>query len=125
MRPRGLIGQGLIVLVGVMLAYLYSGFNAAGAVMFGGLVAVANAGLLMWRMRTAGLGRHVSAQRVLWRVYRTGLERFALVGMLLVLGMVLFQQDRSAVVAGLVLGQLAWLVVAPVNGFKGPASFKD
>jgi len=124
-RPRGLIGQGLIVLAGVMLAYLHGGFIAAGAAMFGGLVAVANAGLLMWRMRSAGLSEHASAQRVLWRVYRTGLERFALVGMLLALGMVLFEQDRSAVVAGLVLGQLAWLVVAPANGFKGPASFKD
>jgi len=108
-----------------MLAYLYGGFIAAGAAMFGGLVAVANAGLLMWRMRSADLSGHGSAQRVLWRVYRTGLERFALVGMLLALGMVLFEQDRSAVVAGMVLGQLAWLVVAPANGFKGPASFKD
>ena len=125
MRPRGLLGQGMIVLVGVMLAYLHGGLIAAGAAMFGGLVAVANTGLLMWRMRSAGPGEYGSAQRVLWRVYRTGLERFALVGVLLALGMVLFEQDRSAVVAGLVLGQLAWLVVAPTSGVKGPASFKD
>ena len=125
MRPRGLIGQGLIVLVGVILVYLYGGLVAAVAAMFGGLVAVANTGLLMWRMRSAGLCECGCAQRVLWRVYRTGVERFALVGILLALGMVLFEQDRSAMVAGLVLGQLAWLVVAPANGFKGPASFKD
>lgn len=125
MKPTALIGQGLIVLVGAVLAYLLGGFTAACAVMFGCLVAVASAALLMWRMRAAEKRESGDARQELRLMYRTGLERFALVAALLASGMGPLGLDRLGVVAGLILGQLAWIIAASAGGLKGRTNFKD
>lgn len=118
-----LMVQGLLVLVGVVLAYLLGGFTAACAVMFGGWVTVASAALLVWRMRAAEKRESGNARQELLFIYRTGLERFALVVILLAAGMGPFGLDRLGVVAGLILGQLAWLIAASASGLKGPDEF--
>jgi len=108
----------MIVLVGVVLAYLPGGFTAACAVMFGGLVTVAGAALLMWRMRKAEQRESGNARQELWLIYRTGLDRFVLVAALLAAGMGPLGLDRLGVVAGLILGQMAWIIAASASGLK-------
>lgn len=93
-----------------ILVYLVYGQANATATGFGGLVALANSGLLAWRMRVAKRCDDTDAQRNLRMVYRTGLERFALVVFFLALGMGVLKLDPAVMIAGFVLGQMAWLI---------------
>lgn len=118
------------MLFGGLLAYgFFGGGNAALATLYGGLIAMLNAGLLLWRMRyaqhraemqqDAGSDRRaagVNAQQDLRLIYRTGFERLLLAGVLLALGMGPLKLDPLAVVAGFVLGQCAWLVAVAAGG---------
>ena len=105
-----LLVQGGVLLVAAILVYLVYGQASAMAVASGGLVALANSGLLAWRMRGAERGAGTDAQQDLRMLYRTGLERFALVVFFLALGMGVVKLDPPVMIAGFVLGQLAWLV---------------
>ena len=125
LRLRSLVVQGMLVLLGVVLAYRIAGFAAAYGALFGGLVAVASAALLVWRMCAAEKSESRNAQQALRLIYRTGLERFALVVMLLAAGMGPLGLDRLGVVAGLILGQMAWLIAVSASGLKGRTNFKD
>ncbi len=143
---RILLLQAAVVLFGGLLAYgFFGGRSAALATLYGGLIAMLNAGLLLWRMHRAGMHkcrqRHdcmdaggratqgavaedagsdpragVNAQQDLRLIYRTGFERLLLAGVLLALGMGPLKLDPFAVVAGFVLGQCAWLVAVAVGG---------
>ena len=105
-----LLVQGGSVLVAAILVYAVYGQASAMAVVFGGLVALANSGLLAWRMRVAKRRVDTDAQQDLRMLYRTSLERFALVVFFLALGMGVLKLDPPVMIAGFVLGQLAWLV---------------
>lgn len=115
----------MLVLLGVVLAYRIAGVAAAKGALFGGLVAEASAALLVWRMRAAEQRESKNAQQELRLIYRTSLERFALVVMLLAAGMGPLGLDRLGVVAGLILGQMAWLIAVSASGLKGRMNFKD
>jgi hypothetical protein len=56
-------------------------------------------------------------------MYRTGLERFALVAAFLAAGMGPLGLDRLGVVTGLISGQLAWIIAASASGLTGPDKF--
>lgn len=126
---RILLLQAVAVMFGGLLAYgFFGGGSAALAALYGGLIAMLNAGLLLWRMRfaqhraemrqDAGSDRRadVNAQQDLRLIYRTGFERLLLAGVLLALGMGPLKLDPLAVVAGFVLGQCAWLVAVAAGG---------
>lgn len=121
-KPKFPTGQTLLlqaaaVLFGVVLAYrFFGGGSAALATLYGGLVAVLNAGFLLWRMRSAQRRAGLDVQQDLRLIYRTGLERLLLAGALLALGMGLAKLDPLALVAGFVLGQWAWLVAVAAGG---------
>ena len=126
---RILLPQAAVVLFAGLLVYgFFGGRSAALATLYGGLVAILNAGLLLWRMRFAQHRAEmrqdagsdpragVNAQQDLRLIYRTGFERLLLAGVLLALGMGPLKLDPFAVVAGFVLGQCAWLVAVAVGG---------
>jgi len=113
---RALLVQGVLVLVGAGLVYVVYGQANAFAVIFGGLVALANSVLLAWRMRAAKRLINTDAQQNLRMLYRTGLERFVLVVVFLALGMGVLKLDPLVLIAGFVLGQLAWLVGVTISG---------
>ncbi|MHB1245812.1 MAG: ATP synthase subunit I [Sulfuriferula sp.] len=105
-----LLVQGGCVLMAALLVYWVYGQASAMAAAFGGLVALANSGLLAWRMRVAKRRDDTDAQQDLRMIYRTGLERFVLVVFFLALGMGVLKLDPPVMIAGFVLGQVAWLI---------------
>ena len=113
---RALLVQGALVLAAALLVYATYGQASAVAGISGGLVALANSGLLAWRMWTARRLNKTDAQRDLRMLYRTGLERFALVAIFLTLGMGILKLDPLIMIAGFVLGQLGWLVGVTMSG---------
>nr|WP_232522252.1 ATP synthase subunit I [Sulfuriferula plumbiphila] len=101
-----------------MPVYAVSGQATAFAVVFGGFVALANSAVLAWRMRAARRLINTDVQQDLRMLYRTGLERFVLVVAFLALGMGVLKLDPLALIAGFVLGQLAWLVGVTISGVR-------
>jgi ATP synthase protein I len=101
----------VLLLAGVIVSRLW-GQAAAEAAMYGALIALANTGLLMWRMRRSARGES-GARRPLKGAYRSSVERFALVTLLLGVGMGLVKLQPLALTLGFTLGQLAW-IVAPL-----------
>lgn len=113
---RALLVQGALVLAAATLVGAIYGQANALAVIFGGLVALANSVLLAWRMRAAKRRVNTVVQQDLRMLYRTGMERFVLVVALLALGMGVLKLGSPALIAGFVLGQLAWLIGVTTSG---------
>jgi len=104
------------VLVAAILVYAIYGQARTLAVIYGGLVTLANSILLAWRMRAAKRRINPDVGQDLRMLYRTSLERFVLVVAFLALGMGILKLDPLALIAGFVLGQLAWLVGVTTSG---------
>lgn len=104
------------VVVGA-LGYVLQGEMVAKAVLYGGTVALMGTLLLLWRMRRSERSMLLEAHQHVWLFYRSGLERFLVVCVLLALGMGPFNLVPFAVLIGFVAGQLAW-VIAPLQREK-------
>jgi ATP synthase protein I len=104
---RLLAWQLLPVLVVSGVFFWRSGANAAAAVWFGGGVAACNGLLLAWRRHHAASGRALSAGESLRLLYRTALERFVMVALLLALGLGVLKLHPLALLTGFLVGQLA------------------
>lgn len=105
--------QCAITITGSALAYLVVTHQAAGSVAYGGSVALANALWLSWRLGQAERQENTGAEKCLRHAYRTAIERFAGVLLLLALGFKLLQLAPLWLLAGFVAGQSAWLL-API-----------
>jgi ATP synthase protein I len=114
-----LIALQLVIMAAVSIVfYLRSGIYAAGSAWFGGITAMLNVLLLLWRRHRADAGRALSAGRSLWVLYRTALERFVMVVLLFALGMGVLKLDPLALLTGFVVGQLALVLI----GMKGKSA---
>jgi uncharacterized Tic20 family protein len=102
---------GVICLV-VVVAGLWAGLGTALALLYGGLVAVANGALLVWRWHKGARDFHCDAGRHLRSFYRSALERFLVVLVLLAAGFALTGGHRIALLAGFAVGQLAWILTS-------------
>lgn len=117
------------MLVATMLAQLFVALaGSAGAmalhtpghaksVLWGGLTALANTALLTWRL-AYGDRPTLNAQHQLRLMYRSSLERFFVVAMLLVLGVLQRELAPLPVLLGFLAGQLTLLVVLISSGMK-------
>lgn len=101
-----------VILTGVVFAgfWVRAGLPAAMPVWAGGLAAVANMVWLHWRRWSAANRPALNAEKSLMLLYRTVLERFAVVVLLLYLAMGPLGLDPGSVVAGFVAGQLGLIV---------------
>ena len=108
-------------LIGLLLAVIavyFVGNSLFGiSVLWGGVTALANTVLLWCRMRpernpTADPHRHLRM------MYRSSLERFFVVAVLLVLGMMKLHLVPLAILLGFVAGQVALVVVPLIRGLK-------
>jgi ATP synthase protein I len=112
---RDRIGAALrlqLVLVGVVACVFYalSGRFPALSVLFGGAMAAFNQVLLEWRRYQADSGRVLSAGQSLWALYRSAIERFALVLALFALGMGVLRLEPMPLLIGFIAGQLGLFV---------------
>ena len=103
-------------------AYVVAGPGAAKGALFGGFVAVCNAGMIGWRMGRGG--NDPDAHRHLQLAYRASVERFLLVCALLAAGLGLLRLAPLYLVGGFVAGQLA-LMVSSVLTWKSVAWLPD
>ena len=82
------------------------------AVLLGGLVAVANSSLLVWRWHKGARDFHCDAAKHLRSFYRSAMERFFVVVALLAVGFVLMKDHTMALLMGFVVGQISWLLAS-------------
>jgi uncharacterized oligopeptide transporter (OPT) family protein len=101
--------QAGIVVVSALLAAWVLDVPAALALAYGGAVATANVALLFWRWWQGKDVFHCDTQRHVRTFFRSSLERFFVVGILLAVGFLLLKLKPIALVAGFVVGQLAWM----------------
>ncbi|MEO1766757.1 ATP synthase subunit I [Thiobacter aerophilum] len=115
-HPGQVLHLQLVLLVLVTgIAWQLEGPAAAEAAFWGVLIALANTGLLMWRMRRGEQGAAMAC-RPLAGAYRSSLERFALVALLLGLGLAGMGLEPLALTAGFVVGQLGWFIAPLLRG---------
>ena len=113
----GRIGPALgtqLVLVGLAAIgfFTLSGQFQALSALFGGAMAVLNLVLLGWRRKQADSGRALTAGQSLWALYRSAIERFALVLALFALGMGVLRLEPLPLLTGFIAGQLGLFVTA-------------
>lgn len=110
---RGLSLQALIATLGGLIWAALGSASLAWGWAAGAVIAVAHSGLLVWRWSqgrrvvTSDPSRHVKA------FYRSVIERYALVVVLLATVLGGFPNlDARTVLAGFVMGQVGWLAAA-------------
>ena len=103
------------MLIAAMLAWAWHGAEAGESALYGGLVAMLNAGLLVWRWWRGRHDYHCDGQRHLRMFHRSSLERFFIVGILLALGMSGFRLAPLAILAGFIVGQFAWIIAVATH----------
>jgi hypothetical protein len=98
-----------VVVTGVLGWYLKDDLFAL-ALLFGGLVAVVNSGMLVVRWRQGLKDYHCDGRRHLKSFNRSMLERFFVVGMLLAAGFKFLNLPQLVMLAGFIVGQTAWVI---------------
>lgn len=102
--------QGSLIVAAVILAWIWRGGEIAVAAMYGGSVALANVGLLVWRWHGGRYDYHCDGGRHLRQFHRSTLERFFVVGLALALGMYGLKLEPLAILLGFIVGQTAWVI---------------
>mgnify|MGYP001162139717 CR=1 FL=1 len=106
------------VIVGI-IAYALEGEEEAIAVVYGGAVALVGTLLLLWRMQSVKNNTLMDAKYYLWIFYRSGLERFLALSILLAMGMGMLELVPLAVLIGFVVSQLVWIIAPLQDTNKG------
>ncbi len=104
--------QGVVVLLAAVVLAYWEGAAAAGAALYGGVAALANAALLGWRHRQGERQVHSDASRHLRLFYRSSLERIIVVSVWLGIGLGSWGLEPMPMLAGFVIGLLAWVIAA-------------
>ena len=107
-----LIGQCVLVLIVAASCAVYSGTAAATAALYGGAIAMLNAGLLAWRVHRAGQQATSHPKWGQLNLYIGLLERLAITAAGFVLGLVVLRLPAWPQVAAFALAQLGYLAGA-------------
>jgi ATP synthase protein I len=99
---------GLAALAGGMFGEV----GTALALLYGGAVSVANTALLIWRWHRGARDFHCDADKHLRSFYRSMLERFLVVVILLAAGLARTELPPLSLLAGFVVGQVAWMLAS-------------
>lgn len=109
---RPLLLQSGTVGLAALLAGLFGGVGTAMTVLYGGGVAIANTSLLIWRWHKGVRDFHCDAGRHVRAFYRSAMERFFVVVILLAAGFYWLGDHPLALLAGFVVGQMAWMLAS-------------
>lgn len=101
-----------IVVVSIAAAYLVVGAPSAKSYAYGSVVAIVGALILNWRHWQAKQRLDVNAEWVLQHAYKTAIERYLWAAVMLALGFKLLKLTPLFLLAGFVIGQIAWLFVS-------------
>jgi ATP synthase protein I len=104
--------QAAIVAAAAIAAWLWQGTEVAAAVLYGGAVALANTSLLVWRWWQGRYDYHCDGGRHMKQFYRSSVERFFVVAIVLAVGMYGLKLDPLPVLLGFIVGQVAWMIAA-------------
>ena len=115
---RVLLVQTLLIALTAAGLWLIEGGPTAGSFAFGGVAAVANTLLLLWRMTRKHMQHDSNAGRQMRSFYFSSVERFVVVSLLLVAGMGPLQLAPVALLVGFVVGQVALLISGFIGGIK-------
>lgn len=108
---RVALAQAVLAPIAAVISGVFAGYDAALAALFGGLVALAVSGVLVWRERQSVQHPEWDQHRLFKQFIRTGIERlFVLVG-LLALGLAVLNLSPLPLLLGLLLAQFGWLAV--------------
>ncbi len=110
-RRAALLQAGLVALAALVGSY-WLGAATGKAMLYGGLAALINTGLLYWRWARDARNFHSDPARHLKGFYRSSLERFFVVGIWLALGFAWVNLPPLAMLTGFVTGQLAWVIAS-------------
>lgn len=83
------------------------GWDAAAAVLYGGVAALVNLSMLWWRWWSGRTPKHSDPGRHLRMLHRSSLERFFVVGVWLAVGFTMPGLEPLALLSGFVAGQVA------------------
>lgn len=109
---RPVLFQSVGLAVTALVVALLGETAVALAYLFGGGVSMVNTGLLYLRWHKGVRDFHCDTHRHLRSFYRSGMERFFVVVMLLAAGFVLMGDHPLALLAGFVVGQMALMLAS-------------
>ncbi len=106
--------QAAVIVPLALAMWAISGATHALALSFGGCVALANTGLLVWRWYRGRVPVPSDGARHLKAFNRSALERFFVVAVLLAAGLGGLRLDALPLLGGFIVGQIAWVIAAAV-----------
>jgi hypothetical protein len=102
--------QGVVIVLIVATSWVIFDAERIQAIAYGSLVALSNSALLIRRWYIGLYDYHCDPQRHMLSFYRSSIERFVVVGILLALGMVVLKLTPMVMILGFIVGQLTWVV---------------
>jgi ATP synthase protein I len=113
MRRAVLCQAGVVAAAGAAGA-VFGGADTALAVTYGGAVAVVNLAMLVWRWRAGAADYHCDARKHLKGFYRSSMERFFVVGVLLAAGFAVVKSEPLAMLTGFLVAMLAGMMASTI-----------
>jgi hypothetical protein len=114
MRPeyiRLVLLQGVITIVGAFFTYIFVTPPASKSLVYGSFIALVSTLFLAWRFKQGERKESLGAEWALRQAYRTSIERFVWTAVMLGVGFGLLKLAPLWILAGFVVGQVAWLLV--------------
>jgi ATP synthase protein I len=109
---RVALAQAGLAPIAALAGWMFAGFGAGVAVLYGVLVALAVSAVLVWRERQSMLHPEWDQHRLFKLFIRAGIERLVLLVGLLIVGLGVLNLAPLPMMLGLVLAQFAWLAAA-------------
>jgi len=103
--------QGSLTIIGAAITYFAVTPPTAKSFAYGSSVALVSTLFLAWRLSQGECRENLGAEWCLRQAYRTAIERYAGVIILLALGFKLLKLAPLWMLSGFIVGQSAWLVV--------------
>jgi hypothetical protein len=113
------LAQTVLALIVAGVAYRMSGQAAAQGAFYGGCVALGSTLLMVWRHRQGAQQDAEAGQEagyVMRALYRSSVERFVFVGLLLAVGLGGLGMHPAGTIVGFVVAQLGWLALPFMQG---------